>query len=199
MEISGDLGFPRLSREEAGGRVGAILSYITPHKLQMISQIYWIENFTSGRLGTMARPRGGEWLEDEVAAWKRAGVQVVASALTDEEMRELDILDEGILCKSHDIAFLRFPVTDRGLPTSMKEWASFIQSLSACLDEKKSVVAHCRMGIGRASMIAVSIMVSYGVEANDAFRWMTEARGLKVPDTDEQLYWISKFADAVRD
>lgn len=162
----------------------------------MISEIYWIENFPNFRIGTMARPRGGDWLEGEVASWKRAGIGVVASALTDGEMRELDILDEGPFCESHGIDFRRFPITDRGLPRSTHEWSDFIHSLGDSLNEEKSLVAHCRMGIGRASMIVVSIMVTYGVDTAKAFRWVTEARGLPVPDTDEQRAWISRFAES---
>jgi hypothetical protein len=30
----------------------------------MRSPIYWIENPSPGRLGIMARPRSGEWLDD---------------------------------------------------------------------------------------------------------------------------------------
>ena len=161
----------------------------------MISEIYWIESFTHGRLGTMARPRGGDWLEDEVAAWKRAGVVVVASALTDEEMKELDILGEGGFCTAHKIEFHRFSVIDRGLPASMNEWAHFIQSLRVSLNEKKVVVAHCRMGIGRASMIAVSIMISCGVDAGEVLGWMTKVRGVPVPDTDEQRDFLFRFEE----
>lgn len=163
----------------------------------MISKIYWIENFTHRRLGTMARPRGGDWLEDEVANWKRAGVEIVASALTDQEVRELDLCDEDKLCKAQGIDYHRYPVTDRGLPPSIKEWTGFIQSLTTSLEEKQSLVAHCRMGIGRASMIAVSVMVSYGVDPAEAFRWISEARGLPVPDTDQQRDWISLFAESL--
>ena len=122
----------------------------------------------------------------------------MASALTDEEMREIDILNEGRFCENHEIEFYRFPVTDRGLPSSTTKWEGFIQSLTASLDGKKSLVAHCRMGIGRASMIAVSVMISYGIDTAEAFRWMTEARGLPVPDTNEQRDWISKFAVSLR-
>jgi len=35
---------------------------------------FWIPTETSGRLAILARPRGGDWLPDEVAVWKRAGI-----------------------------------------------------------------------------------------------------------------------------
>jgi hypothetical protein len=37
-----------------------------------VANVYWITADTAGRLGTMARPRGGEWLADDLAALRRA-------------------------------------------------------------------------------------------------------------------------------
>ena len=163
----------------------------------MISQIFWIEPFTHFRLGTMARPRGGDWLEDEIRGWKSGGIDVVVSALTDLEMTELDIVEEATLCATHGVQFFRFPIQDRCTPTSQKEWGTFIESVIASLGKGTSCVTHCRMGIGRASMMAVSIMLHHGVMFDDAFQWMAQARGLSVPDTDEQRYWVLNYANSL--
>ena len=40
-----------------------------------------------GRLAIVPRPRGGDWLEDEVRAWREAGVDIVVSALEADEER----------------------------------------------------------------------------------------------------------------
>jgi len=40
--------------------------------------IYWIPS-RDGRLAIMPRPRAGEWLRDEIAAWRATGVTVVVS------------------------------------------------------------------------------------------------------------------------
>jgi len=40
----------------------------------MVSDIYWIKTSASLRLAIMARPRAGDWLEDEIDHWKREGV-----------------------------------------------------------------------------------------------------------------------------
>ncbi len=86
----------------------------------IITEIFWIEQYEGARLGTMARPRGGDWLEDEVRGWKRSGVDVAASALTDDEMQELDISDEGLYCGREGIEFVRFPIEDRSIPGSLE-------------------------------------------------------------------------------
>lgn len=155
----------------------------------MISQIYWIEPFKNFRLGTMARPRGGDWLEDEIKGWKRAGVEAVVSALTDQEMIEFNITEEENLCKRHGIQFYRLSIQDRSVPLSMNEWKSSIDDLLKSFNGK-SLVTHCRMGIGRASMIAISVMLNHRVSFQDAFHWMEQARGTSIPDTEEQLNWL---------
>lgn len=78
--------------------------------------IYWIPAAVGGRLAVMPRPRSDEWLAGEVAAWKRAGVDIVVSLLDAGEVRELGLAEEASLCRANEIEFISFPVTDRGVP-----------------------------------------------------------------------------------
>jgi hypothetical protein len=43
----------------------------------------------------MARPRGGEWLADELGSLWHVGVDVLVCALTDPELRELGLTAEA--------------------------------------------------------------------------------------------------------
>ena len=45
---------------------------------------------------------------------------------------------------------------------------------------------HCRAGIGRSSLLAAAVLRVEGRTADEAWQRITEARGLPVPDTDEQ-------------
>jgi len=158
------------------------------------TEIYWIEKFGRGRLGTMARPLGGSLLEGQISSWKQANVSIVVSALTDHEMTELELLREPELCLSYGIEFVRFPIADRGLPHSIAEWTHFIENLSDQIRDQKAVVIHCRMGIGRSSMIALSVMIALGMGLNDALEAMIFAQRRPIPDTAEQLEWVANFA-----
>src|SRR3954449_8644872 len=80
----------------------------------MRTELYWIEGPWPGRLAIMPRPRGGDWLEDEIQSWRRSGVDVVVSLLTREEIADLSLADEGELCRSNGIQFFSFAITDRG-------------------------------------------------------------------------------------
>jgi hypothetical protein len=61
----------------------------------------------------MARPRGGDWLADELHALRRRGVDMVVCALTDPELMDLELTGET---QAAGLAFVRIPVSDRGVP-----------------------------------------------------------------------------------
>ena len=48
-----------------------------------MSDVHWIEAPSHGRLGIMARPRGGDWLEDDLRRLVWSGVNVIVSLLDD--------------------------------------------------------------------------------------------------------------------
>lgn len=48
----------------------------------MRNETYWVNGPWLGKLAIGPRPRGGDWLEDEVSAWRLAGIDAVLSLLT---------------------------------------------------------------------------------------------------------------------
>lgn len=154
---------------------------------------YWIEA-GSIRLAILPRPRGNDWLSDDIAAARRAGVDVIVSALTEEETEELGLADEGKCCRESGVQFLSFPIEDRSLPSSMSDLRMFLNSVDQEIKENKSVAIHCRAGIGRSSMLCACLLVFRGFSTDQAFRMIQEARGCPVPDTDEQRSWVDCFA-----
>jgi hypothetical protein len=160
----------------------------------MASDIHWIDLQGAGRLAIMARPRAGDWLEDEIAHWRAAGIDIVVSLLEPAEIAELGLGRESGLCQEHGIELISFPIRDRGVPPSAKEAAALARELTARIAAGKAVAVHCRAGIGRSSVIAACVMVSVGAEPRAAFDVIAASRGTKVPDTDEQRDWVAAFA-----
>jgi protein-tyrosine phosphatase len=138
----------------------------------------------------MPRPRGGDWLEDEIINLKKNGVDILVSCLTVNEIKELDIQKEPDYCKKHGINFKNYSIEDREIPKDKSSFINFIKNINEEFQTGKKVVFHCRMGIGRASLFAVSIIILNGINPETAFEWVQDARGLKVPDTKEQKEWI---------
>jgi hypothetical protein len=80
----------------------------------MIPTVHWIEAPPPGRLAIVPRPRAGDWLGDEIAGWRAAGIDLVVSLLEPEEAAELGLQDEAGLCRQNTIEFVSFPIPDRG-------------------------------------------------------------------------------------
>ncbi len=57
----------------------------------MEARAYWIDGPWPGRLAIVPRPRGGEWLRDEIAEWKELGINTIVSFLTLSEVEESDL------------------------------------------------------------------------------------------------------------
>ena len=153
----------------------------------MLSELYWIEADILGRLAIMARPRAGDWLEDEVRHWKRSGVELVVSLLETEEMDDLGLRDEPFLCLENGIEYLSYPIRDRGVPYDIQQTLRLASEIAG---SGKTTAIHCRAGIGRSSIMAAAVLVSCGIGAEAALTAIGAARRMQVPDTDAQREWV---------
>ena len=160
----------------------------------MKTELSWIEGGWHGRLAISPRPRGGDWLEDEVRGWRSANVDVVVSLLTSDEAADLDLTREGQLCQADGMEFLSFPIMDRGVPASTKDALEFVRKLEKRLLGGKNVSIHCRQGIGRSALMAACLLVLSGFQPAVAFERVSAARGCVVPETAEQQRWVVEFA-----
>lgn len=160
----------------------------------MKAEIYWTKESLPGRIALGARPRGGEWLEDEVSAWAEAGIDVIVSLLTKDEIISFGLEREGEICESKGLSFFSFPVIDRSVPASRQVLLEFLNKLKLLLLKGKNIGFHCRQSIGRAPLLAAALMILFGVEPDSAYRQLSEARGFQVPETEEQRTWTEDFA-----
>ena len=158
----------------------------------MNKQVYWIPGPPwMDQLAILARPRGGDWLAGDIAAWKEAGIDVVVSLLEQQEISELGLDKESSSCEEEGIDFRSFPIADRGVPASRQKALQFLNSLLGELDMEKKVGIHCRIGLGRSALVAASLLALVGMDANEAFRRIERVRGCSVPDTQEQRMWVN--------
>jgi protein-tyrosine phosphatase len=160
--------------------------------------MYSVFNSGAAKLYILSRPRGGDWLEDEIKRLRYSGVEVLVSLLTLEENRELDLQQEAELAAKHAITFLSFPIPDRQVPQNMSAAFEFFKKLARYIQtEQKNVAVHCRMGIGRSALVAAATMVLLGHHPDEAFDLIAHHRGATVPDTAEQREWVASFAEYV--
>ena len=153
-------------------------------------KIYRIKGPWSGELAIVPRPRGGDWLEDEIKTLKDEGFDIMVSLLTPAEIDELDLRHEPELVRKGGLQFCSYSIPDLGVPASQDSARKFLEGLHKALLEGKKIAVHCRGSIGRSGLIASSILVLSGIEPASAFRQVSEIRGFDSPETQEQRDWV---------
>ena len=159
-----------------------------------MTRLYWLDGPWKGKLALAARPRGGDWLEDDVANWKKAGVGAVLSLLTPEEQNELELQNEAREVQGQGLRFSSFPIPDLQVPRSEAKLAETLKNVTANLSAGKNVLIHCRQGIGRTGIIAACLLIQSGMSPGAAVELVSAARGMVVPETAEQREWIERYA-----
>jgi protein-tyrosine phosphatase len=159
----------------------------------MRTALFPISRAGRGRLSTMARPPGGDWLICELRDLAIAGVTILVSLLSDPEAAELDLVHEADAAEAAGMEFHRLATPDRQAP-DRDAMLALGRLLVRRLDEGASVAVHCRHGIGRSSTLAAAVLVLEGTAAADAWDRISAARGLPVPDTADQRELINRLA-----
>jgi len=160
----------------------------------MRTELYWVNGPLPGRLALAARPRGGDWLSDEVSGWKRAGIDAVLSLLTPEEERDLDLLNERSASQSEGLSFYSFPIPDRQVPQSRTKMNSALMHAGEILSAGRNLLIHCRQGIGRTGLVAACLLIRNGMSPGAAVDSVSAARGISIPETEVQREWIERYA-----
>jgi hypothetical protein len=103
----------------------------------------------------------------------------------EEETCELELRAESDECASAAIKFVNLPIPDCSVPPDRDASLRGVDQLAQRVKEGRFLGAHCRAGIGRSSLLAVSLLVRLGWDASEAFDTVESACGCSIPDTAE--------------
>lgn len=171
---------------------------LLPTRLEVVvfTELFWIPTPLPGRLAVAPRPRGGDWLEDEMRGWCDAGIDLVVSLLSADEADEFGLQGEARAAAARGIRFRSFPIPDRGVPAPGSAFRELVDEIVDELAAGRRVAVHCRQGIGRAGLVAVAVLVAAGLDVAAAVERVGESRGRPVPETPAQRRWLDEYAAA---
>jgi protein-tyrosine phosphatase len=158
-----------------------------------VNEVFWIEGHPPATLAVVLRPRGGEWLEEELKKYKRAGIETIVSMIEEDEADLLGLAEEGPLAEKLGMQFISFPIPDTHIPPDQAEFRFFIAGLVSRLRRGERIGVHCRGSIGRATLTTAAALIHLGWKPADALAAIQKARGCTVPDTAEQHAWILRY------
>ena len=151
---------------------------------------YWINE----RLAIVSRPWGDERLDDEMAALRETGIDVLVSMLEEGEAIRLGLGDEGDAARRAGLVFVNFPIRDRGVPADKQLFDEFLDGLERHISDGRRVGVHCFACIGRSTVTIASLLIRSGVPSERAWQEIALRRDCKVPDTVEQREWVDANA-----
>ena len=158
-----------------------------------MKEIFWIEGTPPVIVAIVLRPRGEDWLNDELLRYKRSGVEVLVSLLEPNEAAWLGLTDEGPLAEATGMHFLSYPILDVHVPANIATFRVFVAGLTDRLRAGERIGVHCRGSIGRSTVTAACTLIHLGWNAKQALKAIQAARGCVVPDTEEQMRWILSY------
>ena len=161
----------------------------------MKPSIYLVTSSLPGKLFIMPKP-SSEWLEDDVKHLNNIGINTLVSLLEPKEAADLKLENEQSICIQNSITFLTFPIQDRNLP-STNSFDRLIKQVVNKLKEGESVAIHCRAGIGRSGVVVSCALTHFGYSAQQAIKLTSTARGVQIPDTQEQKKFIEHYESQV--
>ena len=157
----------------------------------MFTKLHYLIKLKHQFLAIMPRPRGEDWLEGEIQHLSQLGLHTLVSLLEKEEIKELKLDQEEKLCINFGMNYMNYPIKDRGIPENYQECIKFLKELHTIFLNGHSICIHCRMGIGRSSIIAAAlILMDQKLKVPKILEIIKERRGLTIPDTKDQVEWL---------
>jgi hypothetical protein len=158
------------------------------------ARIFRVQEFGAACMSVVPRPRGGDWLDDEIRAIKRAGVHLLVSMLTPDEQADMSLNAEAECCHAAGLDFLSVPIPDFGVPSDPVPFEDGVVHAVRTLSQGQSVAVHCRQSIGRSGLFTCAVLVAMGMPLEKAVTTASEARGVPVPESPEQRTWLTANA-----
>jgi ADP-ribosylglycohydrolase len=127
----------------------------------------------TGRLGMTFAPgkvqdgaRSGRWARDLDADLDRLsmvyGAEIVVSAMETDELRALCIPSLAAALGSRGMGWLHVPVVDGGVPKDDVAWLEALRLVRSRLIDGRTVIVHCKGGLGRTGTFAAAVLTTLG-------------------------------------
>jgi hypothetical protein len=132
-----------------------------------------------GRIGFAPYPgRGPGGLDADLATIRAWGAAALLTLVEPAELVGLGLADLGRRARALGLDWYHLPIQDFGAPDPVFEasWRSLGPILMGHLAAGRSVLIHCRGGLGRSGMIAARLLVEQGMAPEQAIRHVRLAR-----------------------
>ena len=163
-------------------------------------QIVFVETPGHGRIGMTFCPgkhdpsaKTGPWSRDmrmDVAAIADWGAVALVTLMESHELELLGVSGLGNAVLAQGLDWYHLPVQDVSVPNIAFEaqWAGASSVLRSQLLAGKSIVVHCRGGLGRTGIVAARLLIELGEKPVTALERVRAARPGAVETSEQEAY-----------
>ena len=152
-----------------------------------------------GSITLMPKPPGADQLSDFIQYLQHKEIDVLVSLLQFDEINRHGLVHTDSICQSHEINYINFQIKDHFVPQFFLPFNQLIESLCQDLLAGKNIAIHCYAGIGRTGLTAAATLIKLGLQVDEALIMLSQVRGLRVPETLEQISWLHHHAQLLSD
>ena len=150
-------------------------------RFSSVCEFYWVK---ADKLGGMQKPGLMTAIIDDLTIMKQLHVNVLVSL----QQKPID----PSLLRKYNITGLHFPIEDMGIPDLEKTYR-FILKIQPLFDQGKSVIYHCKAGMGRTgTLLACNLLWLKNISAIQAIEEIRHVN-YKYIQTEQQIEFVSKF------
>ncbi|EFJ48513.1 hypothetical protein VOLCADRAFT_104694 [Volvox carteri f. nagariensis] len=91
------------------------------------------------------------------------GVHAVVCLLPEAELRYLKVRNYAAAVEKHDMEYLQLPIIEMTAPSDLLLAISLVEAVAAHLQAGRTVIMHCKCGVGRAGLMAACVLLRLGV------------------------------------
>ena len=148
-----------------------------------------------GSIILMPKPPGGVQLESYIDFLSHREINVLVSLLQYDEINAHALINENTHSETNSIEYINFQIQDHSVPQFFIPFNQLVENLTNHIKSGGNIAIHCYAGIGRTGILAASILIKLGMQVDDALINLSKVRGLRVPETLEQISWLHHHAD----
>lgn len=140
----------------------------------------------------------GSWwdrdLDLDLRAIKAWGADTLVTLLEEHEFAELSVEELGQTCREAGLEWVLIPIVDGAAPDRRfsESWATIGRSIASALASGRSIVIHCKGGLGRTGTIAAVLLQEAGMESAAALELIRRARPGAI-ETKEQEDFLAGY------
>jgi len=138
-------------------------------------------------------PRGGRALYTDLLQFRGAGIDILVSLLSDDQVEMLELKEEALIAKRLGMGYLHHSIPDHQTPHNPRAFRAFVNGLAQRLRDGHRIGIHCWGSIGRAPLTAACTLIHLGWKPQAALAAIESARGCQVPETEEQKHWVLNY------